>query len=584
MAAKRTIVDLWQSAGGDADAAAFLVKTEGEWREVSWRSAREQVDELAAGFLALGLTRGERVAIVSKTRLEWTLCDYALASVGAIVVPIYQTSSPEECAYIVADSGARALVCDDGKQLSGIREAGTDLPALEHGIVIDGEHEGALELENIRERGRALLGERPDAVAEARDAVDESDVLTFIYTSGTTGHPKGCVLTHRNWRAMADSVSQVEGFLRPGDVLLLFLPLAHNFARLCQFAGGALGVTIAFCPDIVQVARALTDVRPTVLPSVPRLYEMIYANIRGKLDEATGARRKLVDWSLSVGAKAAARQQRGAGLPPVLKAQLGLADRLVFSKIKERLGGRVRIAISGGAPLSKEIIEFFASVGVLILEGYGLTETTSGCTFNRPTRYRFGTVGPALPDIEVSIADDGEILVRGPTIFQGYHGNEAETREVMGEDGWLLTGDIGSMDADGFVTITDRKKDLIITSGGKNVSPQNLENGLKASGIVSQALVVGDNRPYIVALISPDRTKLSGSADEDIRAPLQGAVDEVNSHLGPAEQIRRFAILPRDFSAEEGEVTPTLKLRRRVCEEHFADEIEHLYGAGKRGE
>jgi long-chain acyl-CoA synthetase len=503
---------------------------------------------------------------------------------GAIVVPIYQTSSPEECAYIVADSGARALVCDDGKQLAAIREAGTALPRLEHGIVIDGTHDGALPLEEISDGGRALLGEHPDAVSEARSEVSESDVLTFIYTSGTTGHPKGCVLTHANWFAMADSVRQVEGFLEPGDVLLLFLPLAHNFARLCQFAGAAMGFTIAYCPDIVQVARALTEVRPTVLPSVPRLYEMIHSNIRGKLDDATGARAKLVHWALGVGARAAARRQRGAALSPVLQAQLGLADRLVFSKINERLGGRVRIAISGGAPLSKEIIEFFASVGVLVLEGYGLTETTSGCTFNRPTRYRFGTVGPALPDIDVSVADDGEILVRGPTIFQGYHGKEEETREVLGEDGWLRTGDIGSIDADGFVTITDRKKDIIITSGGKNVSPQNLENALKASGVVSQALVVGDNRPYIVALVTPDRSKLDGGEDGDVQSTVQAAVDEVNSHLGPAEQIRRFAVLPRDFSADEGEVTPTLKLRRRVCEEHFADEIERLYGAGKRGE
>ena len=585
MTARRTIVDLWQRAGASEDATAFLVKDEGAWREVSWRSARERVDELAAGFLALGLERGDRVALVSRTRLEWTLCDYALASMGAIVVPIYQTSSPEECAYIVADSGARALVCDDGKQLAGIRGSGTAMPELEHAIVIDGTHEDAIPLDEITDRGRRLLGERPDVVAEARNEVSESDVLTFIYTSGTTGHPKGCVLTHGNWFAMADSVRQVAGFLTPDDVVLLFLPLAHNFARLVQFAGAAIGFRIAFCPDIVQVTRALTEVRPTVLPSVPRLFEMIYANVRSKLDEATGARRRLVDWSLDVGARAAAKRQQGARVSPLLQVQLGIAHRLVFSKVTERLGGQVRLAISGGAPLSKEIIEFFAGLGLLILEGYGLTETTSGCTLNTPTRYRFGSVGPALPDIDVSIADDGEILVRGPTIFQGYHEKDEETREVLGEDGWLRTGDIGSIDTDGFVTITDRKKDLIITSGGKNVSPQNLENALKASGLVSQALVVGDNRPYIVALVCPDRSKLGAAgADEDTRGPIQQAVDEINSHFGPAEQIRRFAILPRDFSAEEGEVTPTLKLRRRVCEEHFQDEIERLYGAGKRGD
>jgi long-chain acyl-CoA synthetase len=583
VAEQGTIVDLWQRAGSHEDTAAFLVKEQGEWREVSWRSARERVDELAAGFLAIGLRKGDRAAIASRTRLEWTLSDYALASMGAVVVPIYQTSSGEECAYIVEDSGARALLCDDADQLAKVRSAGAALPALEHAIVFDEAPDGAVSLAEIAALGRAHLEAQPDSLAEARGQVSESDVLTFIYTSGTTGDPKGCVLTHRNWYAMADSVRQVAGFLTPDDVVLLFLPLAHNFARLVQFAGAAIGFRIAFCPDIVQVTRALTEVRPTVLPSVPRLFEMIHTNVRSKLDQATGARRRLVDWSLAVGARAASRRERGARVSPLLGLQLGVADRLVYSKITERLGGRVRLAISGGAPLSKEIIEFFAAFGVLILEGYGLTETTSGCTLNTPTRYRFGTVGPALPGIEVTIADDGEILVRGDTIFQGYHGREVETREILGEDGWLQTGDIGSLDGDGFVTITDRKKDLIITSGGKNVSPQNLENALKASGVVSQALVVGDNRPYIVALVSPDRSTLDKDAtDDQVRTLVQSAVDEVNSHLGPAEQIRRFAVLPRDFSAEEGEVTPTLKLRRRVCEDHFRDELEQLYG-GARG-
>jgi long-chain acyl-CoA synthetase len=577
--AGRTILELWQRADGrEPGYPAFLVRDGRDWREVGWGEASERVDELAAGFLALGIAKGERVAIVSRSRLEWTLCDYALTSIGAIVVPVYETSTRGDCAYLLSDSGARVVICENKEQLEKTR--GLELPALQLTIAFEDAGEGALALETVVEKGRAYAAERPSGLAEARASVSASDPLTYIYTSGTTGDPKGCVLTHANWLALVEAVKHVDGLMRPGDTALLYLPLAHNFARLVQFAGAGIGFTIAFVPDVNRVARALMEVRPTVFPSVPRLYERVYTSMHGRLMQEQGLKRRLVQWALHVGARAARRGQRGRRPGPLLALQLRLADRLVFGKIKARFGGRLRHAVSGGAPLAREIIEFYAACGVLILEGYGLTETTSACAANGPRKYRFGTVGIAVPGVEVALAEDGEIKVRGETVFQGYHGKDEATAEVLSEDGWLLTGDIGTIDDDGFVTITDRKKELIVTSGGKKISPNNLENALKASPYVSEALVVGDNRSYLAALIYPNRAEVEKRApgDDEVRALVQGAIDEVNAQHGPVEQIKRFALLPREFSAERGEITPTLKVKRKVCEEHFRDEIERLYG------
>jgi long-chain acyl-CoA synthetase len=341
-----------------------------------------------------------------------------------------------------------------------------------------------------------------------------------------------------------------------------------------HLSGPYAGYTVAFCPDPYAVAEALPQVRPTVLPSVPRVYEKMHANVVAAFDEATGPKRRLVDWALAVGRRTSALRAAGRPLPHSLELQHRLADRLVYAKVKARLGGRLRIGISGGAPLAKEIAEFFHALDILILEGYGLTECTTAATVNTPTRFRFGTVGPALPGVELRLADDGELLVRGETVFAGYLKDEEATREVLGADGWLRTGDVAGIDADGFVTITDRKKDIIVTAGGKNVAPQNLENELKTAPIVSHALVVGDRRPYLVALVTLE----DGAGDRaDAHEVVQAAVDAVNSDRARYEHIKRFTILPRDFSPEEGEVTPTLKLKRRVCEQHFAAEIDALY-------
>jgi long-chain acyl-CoA synthetase len=577
----RTIADMWQAAVQEPRPyPAFLSRATSGWSAFSWREAGEAVDEIAAGFLSLGVTKGQRVAIISRTRAEWTLCDFALATIGGISVPIYPTSSAIEAAYILGNAGASTVVCEDAEQYAKIAPIRAELDALDHVVTMDGSPGSAVGLTELRARGRSVLSERPDALTELRADIGESDVLTVIYTSGTTGPPKGCVITHRHYAVMVDMIRQVEGLFADADRVLLFLPLAHTFARLVQYAAAGVGFTVAFCPDVDGVADALREVKPTLFPSVPRLFEKVQAGVQAAFDEATGPRRRLVEWSLSVGREWSRRRLDGGRVPASLALRQKAADRLVFSKVRDRFGGELRLAISGGAPLPVGVAEFFHSLGILILEGYGLTECTTASHVNRPARFRFGTVGLPLPGIECRIAGDGEVLLRGANVFGGYHGDEQATREVLTDDGWLRTGDVGSVDEDGFLTITDRKKELIITAGGKNVSPQNIENALKESRVVSQALVVGDRRPYVVALVVPDQSEAgrTGGSPDDVRVAVERAVAEVNSRLGRVEQIRRFAVLDREFSQEAGEVTPTLKLRRRVCEEHFADQIEALYG------
>ena len=381
--------------------------------------------------------------------------------------------------------------------------------------------------------------------------------------------------------------------IREHDLLLLYLPLAHNYGRLTHLLAPMARYTIAFCADPYAVADALLKVKPTLFPSVPRVYEKIHTAVLARFDEATGIRRRLIDWALDVGRRVSVLRQEGRPVPRGLGAQHRLADRLVYSKVKARLGGRLRRGVSGGAPLAVEILEFFHALDILILEGYGLTECTTGATSNRDDSFKFGTVGQALPGWELKLAEDGELFIRSPTVFAGYYKDDDATAAILDDDGWLATGDIATIDDEGFVTITDRKKDILVTAGGKNVAPQNLENELKSSRYVSQALVVGDRKPYVAALITLDPAEIAGWAQRqgldgdlvtlsrhpDVHALVQGIVDEVNAPHSRYEQIKRFSVLPRDFSMEEGEVTPTLKLRRKICQEHFAAEIEQLYAS-----
>jgi long-chain acyl-CoA synthetase len=564
----RTIVRLWRDAvSAGRTGTAYLTPTEpGTWREVSWNEAARTVDELANGLLSRGISKGDAFGIVSRTRLEWTLFDFALALVGGITAPVYPNSSAGEAAHVLRHSEAVGALVEDDDQQAKIRPLG-----LQHLLTLR-------DLDDLRADGIAFAKEHPEALDRASAAVGEDDLYTYIYTSGTTGLPKGCMIRHRNYYAMTSSIERIDDLGLGDDLMLLYLPLAHNFGRLMALWGAYSGFTIAFCSDPYAVADALPQVRPTLLPSVPRLYEKAHTAVTSRLEAASGPRRRLADWALAVGRRVSALSQQGRPLPRALALQHRLADRLVYSKVKERFGGRLRIGISGGAPLAKEIGELFHALDILILEGWGLTECTTAATVNTPRRFRFGTVGPAMPGVELKTDGDGELLIRSETIFAGYLKDDAATRAVLTDDGWLRSGDVGEIDEDGFVTITDRKKDIIVTAGGKNVAPQNIENSLKASRFVSQALVVGDRRPYVAALITLDEAEV-GKANGDVETFVEQVVEEVNRNLSRYEQIKRFAIVSREFSAEEGEVTPTLKLKRRVIEERFAGEIEKLYSS-----
>ena len=585
MAGKRTIERLWRDAvAAERSTPAYLVQEGEDWRPLGWDEAAARVEDYANGLLALGVRKGHAFAILGASRVEWALFDFALGSIGAIAAPIYANSSTRDAGYILEHSESVGVLCEDEVQRAKVEEVRGTIPFLQHVFTFAG-------LDELAAAGRAYAAEHPDALRQAGEAIAEDDLFTYIYTSGTTGPPKGCMISHRNYYAMVAVVDDLPSFTGPEDTMLLYLPLAHNFGRLMHLSGAYVGYTIAFLPDPLQAAAALPAVRPTVFPSVPRVYEKIHGAVVAKLDAETGAKRRLIDWALGVGRRVSELRRAGEAVPPALAVQYRLADRLVYRKVKDRLGGRLRLAISGGAPLSPEIAEFFHAIDILLVEGYGLTECTTAAATNTHEAYRFGTVGRPLPGTEVKLADDGELLLRSETVFLGYLKDPAATAEVLDADGWLRTGDIAEIDADGFVRITDRKKDIIVTAGGKNVAPQNLENDLKSSKFVSQAMVVGDRRPYIAALITLDLEALPAWADgrglptdmqslalrEEVRDLVQGIVDDVNADRSRYEQIKRFSILARDFTMEDDELTPTLKLKRNIVAQHFDAELDALY-------
>jgi long-chain acyl-CoA synthetase len=585
----RTLGELVVRAGEQHTGAAFRFRTGDTWEERSYRDLARAAREVARGMIALGLRPGDRVAILSNTRPEWTVADMGAFCAGAIVAPIYHTNSPEECQYVLAHSGARAVFCEDADQLGKIEQIRAECPALEHTVLFEGEADGAMTLEELRARGASVPDE---AVDERVAATSPDDIATLIYTSGTTGPPKGCILTHDNFLAATRGYQERLDLLREDIpvVFFMFLPLAHSLARIIQVSVLDVGGTLAFWerrPE--RLLEDVREVRPTYLPSVPRVFEKIYTAAHAGVDEQSRAKRAIFHWAIATGRRM--RQAERAGrVRPDLALQHRLADRLVLTKVRDLFGGRLELAASGAAPIAKEVLEFFDACGVLILEGWGMTETAAAGAINTVEDLRFGSVGRPLPATELRIAEDGELLMRGPTVFRGYFKDEEATRETL-TDGWLATGDLARIDDDGYVSIVGRKKDLIITSSGKNISPSNIENLLKEHRWISHALVVGDNRPYLVALLTLDPDEAPALAarlgvdpdpatmanDPRVKATLQEVVDEVNAHLARIEQIKRFTILDHDLTQAAGELTPTLKVRRNILTAAYADVIDALY-------
>jgi long-chain acyl-CoA synthetase len=587
----KTIADLLPLAVekyGDAPAQRF--KDGDEWRDVSYTELGESVREVALGLIDLGIAPGDKVSILAHTRPEWTHACFGILTAAGTLVTIYQTNSPEECEYVLAHSDSRAVFVEDGEQLAKIRAVEGNCAELEHVIVFDpGDAElgGALTLAELRERGRG----RDASEWKARyEAVTPDDMCLYIYTSGTTGPPKGCLLSHGNYRAITDAVAE-EGVVQAGDSTYLFLPLAHAFAILIQFATFELGAAIAYWSrDPKQIIADIAQVNPSYFPSVPRMFEKIYTLATAAVDDKAELAK-----AVEVGVKVRQLRDRGEPVPEELEQAFDAAEERLFKNVRALFGKNIRECVTGAAPIAPEILEFFYACGVPVMEGYGMTETSTSATVNRPRagEFRFCSVGKPQKNVQVRIADDGEVLIKGPNIFQGYYKNEAATGEAL-EDGWLHTGDLGRLDEDGFLYITGRKKDIIITAGGKNITPANLENGLKQNRWISQAVVIGDRRPYLIALITLDPEEAPALAqqlgldgadvpamakDERVRAEVQKAIDEVNAVVGPVEQIKRFEILDHDLSQETGELTPTLKVKRNVVHEKFAGVVDEVYGA-----
>jgi long-chain acyl-CoA synthetase len=582
-AAPTGIADLLPRAAAAYGARPAVTYNDGGWKSVSYSEVGDRVRQLAKGLIALGVEKGDRVSILGNTRPEWTYYDFAALSAGAVVVPIYQTNSPEECQYVLRDSDAKVVVVEDEGQLEKVRAVRDSLPSLEHVILMVGTAGDAISTDDLIERGTAIAD--GDWVARYR-SVTGDDICTFIYTSGTTGPPKGCVISHANYRAMIDMVV-AEDVLGSGDVVYLFLPLAHSFALLIQLGAFELGSTLAYWSrDPKLIIDDVAAVKPTYLPSVPRIFEKIYT----KATAAEGLKKKILDWSVATGRRYRAAERDGRQPGFLLARQYALADKLALSKIRALFGGRVRLCATGAAPISPEILEFFWAAGILILEGYGMTETSTAASINRPDNYKFGTVGLPFGGVEVRIAEDGEICIKGPNIFRGYHGKDEATRETL-VDGWLHTGDLGEIDSDGFVKITGRKKDIIITAGGKNITPANFEGDMKQHPLVSQCVMVGDRRPYLTALVTldpeeaPEWAQANGlptdpasvAASPEVRAELERHMAAVNTKYAQVEQVKKLTILGHDLTQETGELTPTLKVKRAVVVDKYGDEIEAMY-------
>lgn len=579
-----------------ADKTAYMYKTGDQWTEVSFKQAVDRSEKISSGFASLGIKKGDRIALISNNRMDWALIDYACLALGAMLVPVYPSLLPEQVNYILNDCEAKIVIVEDEIQKKKVDDISASLPFANNFFLLDSDDKPLDEpwksLDQLIGLGENFLKNNPDFVMQAIDKVGLDDWATLIYTSGTTGEPKGAILTHGNFlHNIEDATSVLDVYSE--DIFLSFLPLSHVFERMAgHFLSCYHGCTVAYAESVDTVAANLTEIRPTVMVSVPRLYEKIYARVLENVEAGPPAKRKIFYWSIKVGREYIHKVINKQAIPMGLKLRRQLAYKLVFGKLYERVGGRIRFFVSGGAPLSAEIAEFFGAAGIKILEGYGLTETSPVIAVNLEHHFKFGTVGPVLPGVEVKIAEDGEILTRGHHVMVGYFKKEAETRDAIDEEGWFHTGDIGLIDEDGFLKITDRKKNLIVTSGGKNIAPQPIENALVTSKYIDQVVVIGDKRKFCTALIVPSEEPLAKWAADNnksfsdfkelihldgVRELIADEINGVNSRLASYETIKDFVLVDRPFSIESGELTPSLKVKRNVVEKNYIDQIEKMY-------
>jgi len=588
----RTIYEMFRDvASSRPDATACRYKSGGEWHDMSWAEHEATVKTISKALLALGVQKGDRVGILSQTRAEWVQSDLGIVSCGAVTVGIYPSNLGPECSYILNHCEAEVLIVEDDGQLHKILSIRAEIPKVRHIVRIDGPGDpdnGVTSWKEFLGAGGSI----PDADLEARAGqIEPDDLASLVYTSGTTGVPKGAMITHRNLLFTSESVSG-SLIVEPHFVMLLFLPLAHVFARLIVYVCTHNGIAVAFAESIQKVADNLREVRPEFIVCVPRIYEKVYDKITSGVEEAGGLKATIFNWALGVGRQVSALQLQNKPIPGFLGLKHKLATKLVLGKIQAAFGGQMIYAISGAAPLNKEIAEFFHACGVVILEGLGMTENTSFSNVNRYDHNKLGTVGPTGPGIEMKLAPDGEVLFRGDNVVKGYYKQPEETAETFGADGWLRTGDIGEIDEDGFLRITDRKRDIIVTAGGKNVAPQRIERILRTSRYIGQVVAIGDKRQFISALVTLDPESVPAWAKEkgitfecvedlssnpEVMKLIESEVDDKNNQLASFESVKKFRILPRDLSIEAGEMTPTLKVKRKVVLDKHAGLVDGMY-------
>ena len=576
------------------DAEAFRYPQDHSWESVTWQQVGERVYNIAGGLIALGIAPEDRVALASSTRYEWVLGDFAVVCASAATTTVYPTTLASDVAYIVANSGSRVVIAEDQTQVDKLLEHRAELPDVSKVVIIDGKGDGdwVITLYELEQFGKQLLADSPNAIEQRVAAIGPDQLASLIYTSGTTGRPKGVRLTHGAWTYTAAAIDALD-ILSPDDLNFLWLPLAHAFGKVMLALPLQIGFPTAIDGRVERIVANLAALHPTIMGAVPRIFEKAHARIEGTVAEKGGLTKIIFDWAIGVGVKVS--QARQAGKKPSSLSSLAyrVADRMVFSTIRERFGGRLRFFISGAAALDRDVAQWFDAVGIIVLEGYGLTETAAASLINRPNAYRFGTVGRPFPDTEVKIAEDGEILLRGPGVMTGYHDLPEATAEALARDGWFHTGDIGEIDADGYLRITDRKKDMFKTSQGKYVAPSAVDTRFKGlCPYVSELLVYGEAKPYCVALIGLDseaitdwagKQGLAGNSfaeiagDEKTQELIAGYIDELNLELNRWEQIKRFTIIDRELSIEAGDLTPSMKLRRKIVIDKFTDRLSALY-------